>query len=267
MFDFTASSQRSTLRISPLVETYLNFLRGLFSIPSMPLEFVTRPRFGTCYFDPLVIILSGILMAVVGLLGVFGSSIASSVPGFAQAFPSTAVGLGTLALLFFAGMVVHFVRLLPKIQDQSKEIHSEDPGPPFPLLRLLPRSSNYFVLRTAYEPAFVMVMSGILGLLGILSLGGVLFLAGAAYCLSAKNFLECYMGWKQRRIVRDDLAMGPILADVITGKATAEQRAVAKVAHLSSGRAAQTLREELSQQKPTDLPPEVAKLLSQPAVA
>ncbi len=173
------------------------FIAGLVGMPAAPLEMGLRPNFGTCFINPITMLVSLILFNTMAFF-----SATTELPGHHHLIgPGFSTGL--LIAAFWGGCVYHAIRLWGRVQNMNRENDSEIEGPPLAFFGLLPHGDSYGYVRVFYEPGFAFFGSILLYFIGILPIVATGYFCVSAICLSLKSSIMWFGEWKHQRVVLD----------------------------------------------------------------
>jgi hypothetical protein len=254
------SGQAPSVTMQELYTGGIRLAQSFCSILTTPIEYALRPQFGTRYFDPIQLLMTVMLMA---LLPLFGGA-ANLIPLGSEAPAKGLIGLGTVSLLFFAGAAIHGPRLWRRVFHMELERHSQYEGDPLPLFERLPLGQSFWAVRVLWEPALVAVAAIVLRLVMVLDRPAAIYFLICAGALAFKNYLAWYQSWLQLRTLMDTKFAGPLMAKAVTGRATEKELAPVHMAGFAGSVPAEIRAVAISQMAPTipALPAEIASLIS-----
>lgn len=217
-------SQQQGMDINRLQDVAANIVYNVCGIITMPVEMLLRPRYGSRYFAPIILLFSSAMMI---LLSAF-----SAIPMPFMPFRGNVglFGMGTLAKLYFLGLFVHGLRTWRRMIHMDREENSMFEGPPLPIFNLIPGS--FWMVRILYEPIFVFALSIVLPNFFILQAGAAHYLTLAAFALALRQYAAWYMQWQFLRGLMDMRNAGPIIARFVDNTATDEDLATIHLASL-----------------------------------
>jgi hypothetical protein len=229
---FLTNRNSQPMNIADNEESALNLVSFICAIFTTPWEMALRPRYGTRYVPPSVLGASCLLMIVLPLLGALFQSVQSIIP-FSHPAPAIGMfGFDVLAKLFFAALVLHAIRLKRLMFHLELEENSYFEGPALAFFSLVPWfRRSFFATRIVAEPLLLLLASVVLQDLFIIQQGIAIYMRIAAVALSMKGYISWYRNWQYARDVRDTQAIGPVLAKLVAGTATAEELAVFHIAN------------------------------------
>lgn len=253
------SGQAPSVTMQELYTGGIRLAQSFCGIVTTPIEYVLRPFFGTRYFDPIQLMLTFILMAILPLLGRATNMLPigdGPSPGY--------IGLGTVSTLFFLGAAIHGPRLWRKVFHMELERHSQFEGDALPFFERLPMGNSFWAVRVLWEPAFVVGAALVLRLLTVLDRPATIYFVACAAALAFKNYLAWYQSWLQLRTLMDSKFAGPLIAKAVAGKATEKELAPVHMAGFAESVPAEIRAVAISQMAPTvaALPADIASLIS-----
>ena len=251
--------ENSSMSLQAIYEGGLRVTQGICAIATAPIEYALRPHFSTCYFDPIQMMLTCILMMMLPLLG----RVTEYLP-FESDGASGFVGLGTFSALFFAASFIHGPRLWRRTFNMDLENHSKFEGEALPFFAYLPLGTNFWVVRVIWEPVFVAGVAVTLSIVPILTRPAMIYLFVCAGLLAAKNYLSWYQSWLYIRGLMDARFVAPLAAKAAAGKATEKELATVHMAGFVGSVPEQIRAVAIAQIAPPApaLPPEIAQLVS-----
>jgi hypothetical protein len=212
------NDHRPSMSLHELHDMALKLMENLAGVVSMPIEYLLRPFHGTLYFNEVQVMLSCIMMMV---LAVFGG--ASHLPGMGAGGGRGLIGLGWLAVLFFAVNLYHRWRCWRLMLHPEREDYAQWEGRPLPFFALLPFGKSFWMVRIIHEPLLVVTGALVLRIIGVVNTQALIFLAVSAVFLCVKNNFAWYYNWRQLRIAMDTRYAGPRFAGYVNGTATEEE--------------------------------------------
>lgn len=252
------SDNQNSGTLRELYQGGLNVSQSVCGIITTPVEYALRPFFGTRYFDPIQMMATCLLMALLPILGQGLNFIPIGGDGGGY------IGLGTLSMLFFVGSVIHAPRLWRRVFNMELEKHSQYEGEALPFFERLPLGQSFWAVRVLWEPAFVAAAAIALRLVTILDRPAMAYLLICAWALAFKNYLSWYQAWLQLRTMMDTKFAGPLVVKAVTGKATEKELASVHLAGFAGSVPADIRAAAIVQMAPKvpTLPSEIAQLLS-----
>jgi hypothetical protein len=223
---------QETSAIEQLENTAMAVVENVCGIVARPLELPLRPWHGTRYFSVPVVFFSTMLMIFLPLFSALATGAMRMIPFLNIPAPVGIFSLGSLAKLYFLLSMAHGVRLWRRILHPELEMISTFEGPPLPILQLFPKSNNFWITRIITEPCLVFFVATALGRIYVFQTGLTLYLQLAALALAMKEFITFYRAWEYLRDLLDAKALGPIISDMLSNRATAEALASIHIAAL-----------------------------------
>lgn len=202
----------NNMQMGQMLMYWLQFFKGVVSIPSLFLEIFIRPRFGTRYFFIVTPILTWILLQV-WLLGTMVLGMLPFAPQRVGVF-----NIGSLLVLFDITCIVHGIRVWWLMTHMNAESDSEYEGPRLPIYNMLPNHDSWAWVRVVYEPATCLFSTILAFRLHIIGISAFVFLLVATFCLFFKTIILWYEGWQYIRILRDNQSRSEILRDLAAGR-------------------------------------------------
>jgi len=218
----TMNQQQTPMNINQLQDFAINLVYNVTSIVSYPLEMGLRPNYGSRYISPVVQFFSIGFMILATLFFSLAQAFTRMIPFSQFRGPVGLIGIGGISRLFFLGMLIHGVRIFRLMTHMEREENSLYEGPPLFFFRKLPYS--FWVVRIVVEPAFVFALSIALPNFFLLEPSAAHFLALSSICLAMKQYIAWYLQWQFIRGLLDNRHIGPIIAKVVEGTATADER-------------------------------------------
>ena len=208
-------------------ESALNLVSFFCAIVTTPFEMALRLRYGTRYIPSPVLGASCLLMILMPLIGAFFQGVQGMIP-FSHPAPTIGMfGFDMVAKLFFAGLIVHSIRLKRLFLHMHLEENSYFEGPALPIFSLIRWfRQSFYTTRIVGEPLFLLLVSVVLQDLFIIQHGVAIYMRIAAVALVMKSYISWYRNWQYLRDVFDGQGIGPVLAKLVEGKATPEELAV-----------------------------------------
>jgi hypothetical protein len=209
----------------------LNLLYAFCSVVTMPVEMALRLRYGSRYFNPLIMMACFLMMIFLPIFFTLGGAALRMVPLLRFHASYGMLGMTGLSKLFFLGSFIHGIRIWRRMLHMEREENSLYEGPPLPFFQLLPGAS-FWRVRIVYEPAFLFVLSIVLQNFFILEPGAAHFLTISAFLLAMKQYCAWYAQWQFLRELLDMRHAGPIIAKLMENQATENDLAKLHMASL-----------------------------------
>jgi hypothetical protein len=206
-------------------EIGLNVMYNVASIVTAPIEVFLRPQFGSRYFPVPIYLLSGLMMVLLSTFFGIAGAVGSMIPFVHVSRPMGMFGFGTISQAFFIASFVHGIRVWRLMMHPEREEISTYEGPPLPFFRLIPKGRSFWFCRICLEPAFLFVLSIVLGSFFILQLSAVIFLQVSAFFLAMKQYVAWYRSWEYIRNLMDMRYSGPKVAKLADNSATEDELA------------------------------------------
>lgn len=209
----------SNLDINNIQEVAMQMVHAFCTIVSMPIEYALRPFFGSQYFPAPLAFFSMLMMLLLPAFFGITQTVVQMIPFVHVPPPTAPIGLGTLSKWFFIGCLLHGIRIWRRMLKMDSEQNSRFEGPALRFFTLLPRAS-FWMIRIAWEPAFVIVLASFLSRANILQGIAATYLEFAAFCLLVKNFISWHKCWRFFRDRLDIIYAGRIVAQMTGNRAS-----------------------------------------------
>lgn len=196
----------------------MNVVYNVCSVITLPVEMALRPRYGSRYFPPIIVLFSAIMMVLLPFFSEMADGFARMIPFVRFRGPEGLFDIGTLSRLYFFGAFIHNLRIWRRMLHMELEINSFYEGPPLPFFRILP--GKFWIVRIVYEPLFVYGFAEVLANFFILQSSAEHYLIVAALMLAMKQYVAWYRQWEFLRGIIDIGNAGPIIARFIQNQAT-----------------------------------------------
>jgi hypothetical protein len=233
-------AQTGALDLNQMHNTALNLVAAVCGIVSRPVDVILRPWHGTRAYPVPVVFLSSVMMILLPAISSAVTGIAAIIPFGHPSRPVGMFDIGSMAELYFLLSFIHSIRLYRRMIHMHLEEHSAYEGAALPFFQLIPWARSFWVTRIVLEPVFVFLLATVLQDLFIIQSGLAAYLHLAAVALAMKSFVNWYRAWEYLRDLMDAKNAGPILANLVDGKATDEDLASINLASF-----------------PKDVPPEI----------
>ena len=211
------------LNYNQMVDSGANLIRVFLSTFTMPVEYISRPFFGSQYFPQTASFFSAIVMlALPPIAGAATKVPLIFIAARMEPPPQAVFTLGSLSKLFFLLLFIHGFRTAWLKWDLSREEHSEFEGPALWPISLLEGENTFWICRIIAEPLAVVALA--LFMRRIMVFDGALsnFLIFASLCLAMKQYLTWHGAWAFMRRTLDAKYAGPIIAKLLDDKASSK---------------------------------------------
>jgi hypothetical protein len=230
MMPSLGTPQQQPADINRFQDGMINVAYNVCSIPSMPVELVIRPLYGSRYFPPLIQLCAAGLMILLPVFSQLAEGFSHMVPFLRFQGAMGLYGIGSISKLFFICSFIHGIRIWRRMLRPLRELHSHYEGPALPIFGLFTRS--FWITRIILEPALVFTLALVLSNFFILQPSAAHYLEFASFCLAMKQYIAWYKQWERIRDVLDARSTAPILAKIVDNTATDEDRATIHMASL-----------------------------------